>query len=62
MEYKRKGIKKRMDKVEELTDRLAGLDESNMELTLLWAMLSLPKLLYVLGRVNPNLHSLLWEH
>ena len=44
MGYERKCLKKRMDKVEELTKRPAGLEDSHAEFSLLWAMLSLPKL------------------
>ena len=61
-EFERKIIMERIDKVEELTERLASLEDSHMELTLLRATLSLPKLLYVLRTVNPNRHISLWEH
>ena len=62
MEYERKIIMERIDKVEELMERLVSLEDSHMELTLLQATLSLPKFLYVLRTLNPNPHILLWEY
>ena len=61
MEFERRIIMERIDKVEEMTERLASLEDSHMELTLLRATLSLPKLLYILRTVNPNLHIFLWD-
>ena len=57
-EYEGRKIKERMDKVEELTERLAWLEDSHTELVLLRATLSLQKLIYVLRTVNPNPHSI----
>ena len=51
-EFERRIIMERIDKVEELMERLASLEDSHMELTLLQATLSLPKLLYVLRTYN----------
>lgn len=62
MDYERRKIQERIQKVEELTERLAWLEDSHTEFVLLRATLSLPKLIYVLRTVNPNPHSRLWEH
>ena len=62
VDFERRKIEERIRKVEELTERLAWLEDSHTEFVLLRATLALPKLIYVLRTVDPNPHSRLWEH
>ena len=52
-EFIRKEIRRRIDKIEELTEKLAWLEDSHMEFVLLRNCLALPKMMYVLRTCGP---------
>ena len=55
-------VVRKIKKIEELTEKLADLEDSHMEFVLLRSTLSLPKLVYILRTVDPTSLCHLWQY
>ena len=61
LEFERKVIKERMEKVREISQRLPLIQDPQTEYALLRSCLSLPKLMFTLRTTNPTHHIDLWQ-
>ena len=60
-EFVEEKIRNRMEKVQEITDKLPLLQDAQTEFVLLRSCLSMPKMLYVLRTTNPTNLQQLWK-